>query len=104
MASSRCRPAARLIVGLAVAAASAACTLQPEVAPFDPGVELPPGPGRELTLRACINCHDLGGLDLFAGFYAHAQWYELVTTMVEHGAVLSDAEVALVTDYLDANF
>jgi len=104
MASFRCRPAARLIVGLAVATAGTACTLQPKVTQTDPGIELPPGPGRELMLRACVGCHDLGGLDLFAAFFSRAEWHELVTTMVTHGAELSDAEVARIADYLDANF
>jgi len=104
MASSRSRPAARLIVGLAVATVATACALQPEVAAIDPGIELPTGPGRDVMLRACVDCHDLGGLNLFADFFSRAQWHELVTTMVTHGAELSASEVELVADYLGENF
>lgn len=115
MAPSRCRAAARpaaVFVGLA---ACASCGLRttapgptasptPSVSAADPGIRLPPGSGRDVLLRACIDCHDLGGLNLFRSFYARDEWHELVLTMVSHGAALGNAEVELLADYLAEHF
>jgi mono/diheme cytochrome c family protein len=70
----------------------------------DPGIALPAGIGRDVLLRACIDCHDLGGLELFAGFYTRADWQEMVLTMVAHGAELDAAEVEQVAAYLAEHF
>jgi len=102
MASLRCRATARLIAAVALGIAGAACSLRPPVP--DPGIALPAGAGRDVLLRACVNCHDLGGLELFASFYTRADWHEMLETMVAHGAVLGADELELVADYLDEHF
>ena len=68
------------------------------------GVELPAGPGRELLLRDCLGCHDLGGLALYQGFYTRDDWLVLVQTMVAHGAATDAAEAETVADYLAQHF
>ncbi len=80
-------------------------TPQPAPTPaYEAGVELPPGNGREILVAACLSCHNLGGLELFKGFYTRDSWHALVVTMVAHGAQMSDAEVETLADYLAQHF
>jgi hypothetical protein len=92
-------------------AALAACSQRATVAsgvsggPLDdPGIELPAGPGGELLRTRCLGCHDLGGLELFKGFYSRDDWHRLIETMVAHGAAVDAVEVEIVADYLALNF
>ena len=115
MASSCCpiRPRSALLG--AVLAAVSACGTEPLRGAPDPappavaaapaaGIELPAGSGREILLATCIDCHDLGGLDLFRNFYAADDWRVLVQTMQGYGAELEPAEVEAVVTYLSLNF
>lgn len=68
------------------------------------GIELPEGAGRDTLLSACLGCHDLGGLDLFASFYSRDDWRVLVLTMIETGAAIAPAEVEAIADYLGRHF
>jgi cytochrome c5 len=68
------------------------------------GIELPPGQGRALLERECLNCHELKALTLFSAYYNRERWRALVMTMRGNGAVLDDAEVEVVADYLARNF
>lgn len=68
------------------------------------GVELPPGQGRALLERECLNCHELKALTLFSAYYNRERWRALVMTMRGNGAVLDDAEVEVVAGYLARNF
>ena len=121
MASSGCRTRPRLVLALAVLLLGTGCSRQsrvPAPAPAklsvaeavgelpaaDPGLELPPGPGRDILLTDCLGCHDLGGIELFAGFYTRADWQLLVETMVAHGATVDAAGVELLADYLARHF
>lgn len=102
MASSACRARLRsgcALFGLAAVAACGGRTLQPVA-----GIDLPAGPGRELLLRDCVGCHDLGGLELYRGFYSRDDWRLLVQTMVTHGATTAPAEVETIADYLSLHF
>jgi hypothetical protein len=113
--------AKRLIGLLGVAAVCAACATAPvreagptsataagaEPAPppaFEAGVELPEGRGRDLLVGACLGCHDLTALPLFAPFYTRDSWYTLVVTMQAHGADVDTAEVEALADYLAQRF
>jgi cytochrome c5 len=60
--------------------------------------------GRALLERVCTTCHDLGGLDAYKGYWGERQWADMVDTMIDHGAELDDAEVAVLVDYLTATF
>lgn len=68
------------------------------------GIDLPPGRARAVLMRACLDCHDLGNLELFRGFYNESRWRDLVVDMVEEGAELGDGEVDLVARYLAEHF
>lgn len=70
----------------------------------DAGVELPPGPGRDLVVSACLGCHDLGGITLFSSFYSRDDWHTLVLTMIETGASIAPSEVEAIADYLGRHF
>jgi hypothetical protein len=71
---------------------------------YQPGIELPAGPGRELLLSRCLGCHDLGGLELFDDFYTRADWHLLLETMVAHGAAVDADELETVADYLALHY
>ena len=59
---------------------------------------LPPGPGRNVTIRACSACH---GLDVIANQRLSAQeWTNIVQTMSAKGAVASPAELNSIESYL----
>jgi mono/diheme cytochrome c family protein len=104
----------RRFFSVALLAVCAACANEPlETAPLaatiaspalEPGVELPPGPGRQILLNRCLGCHDLGGLDLFKGFYTRDSWRDLVISMIGNGAELDAAEIEAVSDYLGQHF
>ena len=112
MASFGCRARIRNSVALlGLLAACGACTTPPPLpqsvsrpAEFEAGVELPAGPGRDILVADCLNCHELSALALFKGFYTRDSWRELVVTMRANGAALDDAEVEVLADYLARHF
>ena len=63
---------------------------------------LPPGPGRDVTVRVCAQCHSpevaaQQSLDA-------AGWKALVDQMANNGAQASDAEFDTISKYLAASF
>ena len=67
----------------------------------------PPEPAAEggvILQRACTTCHDLGGLSAYADSWGEPEWRSMVETMIAYGAVLTPAEVDLVSRYLAVNF
>lgn len=63
---------------------------------------LPPGEGRDVTIRVCGKCHDAGifadqGLDA-------AGWKQVVDEMASSGAQGSDADFAAISAYLAKAF
>jgi len=64
----------------------------------------PPGPGRDVLAAACANCHNLGGIEPFRGYYDAARWRRLVDTMIAHGAKLDETETDVLVDYLVEHF
>jgi competence protein ComEA len=63
---------------------------------------LPEGPGRELTVKVCAQCHEpqrAGSLRL-----TREGWGDVVTKMVGLGARASDTELEQITEYLATNF
>jgi hypothetical protein len=65
-------------------------------------VVLPEGKDRALVERLCTECHDLEQTVLLR--QSRERWSALVDDMVGRGAPGSDAELALVVDYLSSNF
>ena len=63
---------------------------------------LPPGPGRNLTIRACSTCH---GLDVVTNQRLTPQeWTNVVQTMSAKGAPASPAELNTIESYLASAF
>ena len=59
---------------------------------------LPPGPGREVTIRACSTCH---ALDVVANQHLSSQeWTNVVQTMSARGTVATPEELNKIQSYL----
>ena len=63
---------------------------------------LPPGKGKAIVARTCINCHALKVVTSKRA--TKEQWSALVDQMVSRGADLSDDEIDVVVNYLSKNF
>ena len=61
---------------------------------------LPSGPGKELVLTACVQCHDLRWI--VAQKKSEAAWRRTVNEMVWRGAPLVPGDVDVITRYLSA--
>lgn len=62
---------------------------------------LPPGPGRDETLKACGGCH---GVESFLGIRrTREQWEITIDNMINWGAKIDDADYDTVAAYLAAN-
>jgi mono/diheme cytochrome c family protein len=78
-------------------AAIGICVL-PAIAIAAPAGPLPPGEGRDVTIRVCGKCHDLGE---FANQDLDAEgWKQVVEEMANSGAEGSDADFAAISAYL----
>ena len=88
---------AALVVGVAAPAAA-----QQNRRAARPEVRLPGGPVRQVILRSCTACH---GIDDYA-YHAldRGGWRQLVGTMEEMGAVISDDDRPVLLDWLVAEF
>src|ERR1700683_665291 len=89
----------RKAVGWALAAA--VCSVAAAAAD-DEAKLLPEGPGREVTVKVCINCHDASNFRKVR--LDRDEWEKEVGLMVDNGAKATDEELAVVTDYLVENF
>lgn len=67
------------------------------------GVQLPEGPGKDVTQKVCgATCH---GPDIIMGKgRTRDQWTAVVNTMVGRGAKASDAELVQIAEYLSGHF
>lgn len=64
--------------------------------------QLPPGPGRDLTVKVCSHCHSA---DVVAGHHLSGQqWYDVVQTMAARGADATDKQFDEITTYLARSF
>lgn len=64
--------------------------------------DLPPGPGRDVMVRVCSQCHSP---EIAAHENLDAQgWKDLVNQMANNGANATDAEFDTITKYLTATF
>jgi hypothetical protein len=95
-----------LVTGLCMLSAAVAASQNEAMTArhFDPNIDLPESSGRELVLRACTRCHELGGLSAYKGYWGRPQWKAMVEDMVKNGAVLLPAEQDVVADYLTRHF
>src|SRR5438132_2870965 len=63
---------------------------------------LPEGPGKSLVSTQCANCHALDVALSKRG--TAAEWSAILKTMIERGAVITDADAAIIASYLGQNF
>jgi competence protein ComEA len=64
--------------------------------------QLPDGPGKDVTVKICGNCHDI---DVIAGYHQGKQaWSGMIAQMIEKGAEGTEDEFNAVLDYLVKNF
>jgi mono/diheme cytochrome c family protein len=64
--------------------------------------DLPPGPGRDVMVRVCAQCHSP---EIAAHQTLDAQgWKDLVNQMANNGANATDAEFDTIAKYLTASF
>jgi competence protein ComEA len=60
--------------------------------------DMPEGPGKGATVRICTGCH---GAEMFSAYHKSGDdWDRTITTMTEKGLAISDADYAVVLDYL----
>ena len=89
-----------VVIGCAVACAPKKTPPATAAAPSD---QLPEGAGRQILMSACVACHGLREVTKFRGFYVRQQWRDVVLTMVDYGAPVSEKDAEILTDYLTAN-
>ena len=63
---------------------------------------LPDGPGKDVILHTCTQCHDL--FRIKANRRSPEEWEETLISMLNEGAQLNDEEFARVYVYLSRNF
>lgn len=64
--------------------------------------DLPPGPGRDVTIRVCSKCHSP---DRIATRHQSKQaWEDTISKMAEMGAQASEDEFYTILDYVSKNF
>jgi len=63
---------------------------------------LPEGPGRDITGKVCINCHEASRFRRLR--LDHDEWEREVGLMVDNGAEATEEELAAVVNYLVENF
>ncbi len=63
---------------------------------------LPEGPGRSLVSTQCVNCHALDVALSKRG--TMGEWSAILKTMIERGAVITDADAAIIAGYLGEHF
>ena len=63
---------------------------------------LPDGPGKEVVLNICTQCHDLGRVRRTR--LSAEGWAEILQTMLNEGAPLTDKDFETVLRYLARNF
>ena len=90
-----------VVIGCVVACAPKKAL--PATAPAASPEQLPEGPGHQILMSACVTCHGLREVTKFRGFYTRQQWRDVVLTMVEYGAPVSEKDAEVLTDYLTAN-
>jgi mono/diheme cytochrome c family protein len=64
--------------------------------------DLPPGPGRDETQKACGGCH---GVDVFLDIRRNqGEWETTIQNMINFGMTISDADYDTVLAYLTTYF
>jgi hypothetical protein len=64
----------------------------------EPASELPPGPGHDVTVQVCLECHPADIITRRR--LSPAEWKDMVDVMVNHGAKADDKQKAEIVEYL----
>ena len=65
-------------------------------------VTLPEGAGRAKFIELCSNCHEMSVVVALGR--TRAEWGDMIATMVDRGAIVSEADFAEIQEYLTASF
>ena len=78
-------------------------TLREEPEPLSPNAlawPIPDGPGKDVVLRTCTDCHSLEGIEGHI-YDSRDQYRALILSMVsQNGAAFTEEEITTVTEYL----
>ena len=80
----------------------AAVTLAAFAADDEDAKRLPPGPGRDTVAQSCLACHT-------SSYFRRLRldkdaWSDKVGDMIDRGAKVTDAQAAIIVDYLSQTF
>jgi sulfite dehydrogenase (cytochrome) subunit B len=94
----------RIAVG-AFAVLVAASLTAPALAQEEPAIKLKDGQGLDRVEANCAACHSLDYIQMNSPFPNAAVWEAEVTKMIKaYGAPVSDADAAVIVDYLKKNY
>jgi sulfite dehydrogenase (cytochrome) subunit B len=94
----------RISVG-AFAVLVAASLTAPALAQEEPAIKLKDGQGLDRVEANCAACHSLDYIQMNSPFPNAALWEAEVTKMIKaYGAPVSDADAAVIVDYLKKNY
>ena len=75
---------------------------QPEPAKDQPKTQLPDGPGKDTFVKVCGSCHSTD--NVIGKGYSEDGWAQVVSTMVNNGAQISDEQFDTIVKYLATSF
>jgi competence ComEA-like helix-hairpin-helix protein len=92
----------KLSVALALCLCASAATTLAFAAEDEDAKRLPTGPGRDTVAQSCLNCHT-------SAYFRRLRidkdaWSEKVGDMMDRGAKITDAQAAIIVDYLSRTF
>ena len=77
----------------------------PAFAQEEPAIKLKEAPGLDKVEANCAACHSLDYVQMNSPFLNAAGWEAEVTKMIKaYGAPVSDADAAVIVDYLKKNY
>ncbi len=77
----------------------------PALAQEEPAIKLKEAPGLEKVQANCAACHSLDYIQMNSPFPNATLWEAEVTKMIKaYGAPVSDADAAVIVDYLKKNY
>ena len=92
----------RIAVGAFAVLVSASA---PALAQEEPAIKLKQAPGLDRVEANCAACHSLDYIQMNSPFPNAALWEAEVTKMIKaYGAPVSDADAAVIVDYLKKNY
>ena len=88
-------------IAAAIIVVSGAAAMVAVIAPVA-AQDLPNGNGRDMVQMICSGCHDLSPIT--DGGFSRQDWETVVKSMIDMGASIKPEQVAVIANYLAANF